>query len=495
MNYDFRQPDAIGLAVQYLNKKFDTNIKTEYYEKIRTWREWWEGYVPSVHSYRELGVDNAPRMRELYRLGMAKRITEDWASLLLNEKTTITVDDEKSSAWLVGDDAEQNMGGVLGYNNFWAEANELLEKSFAYGTGAFIARADGAKVSESGAVVPDAECKANIEYLDALSIIPLSVEKSKITEVAFVSQFTKRGKDYIYLETHTKADNGNYQIENEYFILEGGKMKPAELPDGIAAKIDTGSDIPWFSFLYPNITVNINTCNGLGMSVYANALDNLKGVDIAFNNFIRDFKLGGKKVFYNKSMFQTSEDGKTITPDDVVQQLFQMVGDGLDFDAKTMVQEFNPTLRVAENKDGVQAQLDYLSFACGMGTHRYQFEQSGIKTATEYSGERQDLVQHAQRHAIVLESALKQLCKALLYIGKAFCGADVDPETNITVSFEDGFIIDDVAARENDRQDIRDGVLNKWEYRQKWYGESEEEAKAAINDMKTATENPFRFVG
>lgn len=485
--------DVIGLSVGYLNKKYNTNISTEYYTKIRTWREWWEGYVDSVHSYRELGIDGTARKRELYRLGMAKRITEDWAALLLNEKTTITAEHNNSAVWLMGDDSEQGTGGVLGANNFWAEGNELLEKAFAYGTGAFVARADGAKVNDNGAVIPDPNCKAAIEYIDALSIIPLSIEKSRITEAAFISEFIKRGKTYIYIETHTKGDNGNYIIENEYFLLDGMEMKKADLPDDIAPKIDTGSPLPWFSFVYPNITCNIKECNGLGMSVYANALDILKATDIAYNNFVKDFKLGGKKVFYNKAMLQTNSEGKTITPDDVAQQLFQQVGDGMDFDAKQMVQEFNPSLRVAENKDGVQAQLDYLSFKCGMGTKRYQFSASGVKTATEYNGERQELVQHANRHAIVLERALKTICQALLYIGKAFCGADVDPDTPISIQFEDGFVIDDVAARENDRQDIRDGILQHWEYRVKWYGETEEKAKAAIEGMQTAQNNPFSF--
>lgn len=489
--------DVIGLVVGYLNKKFNTNISTEYYTDIRNWRQWWEGYVESVHSYRELGVDGSARKRELYRLGMAKRITEDWAALLLNEKTTIVTEDNNSSKWLLGDDSEQGTGGVLGDNNFWAEGNELLEKAFAYGTGAFVARADGATVNENGAVIPNAECKAGIEYVDALSIIPLSVEKSRITEAAFISEFTKRGKDYIYIETHTKGENGNYIIENEYFLLDGMQMKKADLPENIAPKIDTGSPRPWFAFIYPNITCNIRTNNGLGMSVYANALDSLKAVDIAYNNFVKDFKLGGKKVFYNKSMLQTKTDDKgevhTITPDDVVQQLFQQVGDGMDFDAKQMVQEFNPALRVQENKDGVQAQLDYLSFKCGMGTKRYQFQANGVKTATEYNGERQELVQHAQRHAIILESALKTLCKALLYIGKEFCNAPVDPDTPININFEDGFVIDDVAARLNDLQEMRDGIMQKWEYRAKWYGETEEEAKAAIEGMQTQQINPFGF--
>jgi hypothetical protein len=55
-------------------------------------------------------------------------------------------------------------------------------------------------------------------------------------------------------------------------------------------------------------------------------------------------------------------------------------------------------------------------------------------------------------------------------------------------------VIDDETRRERDRQDVREGLMNAWEYRVKWYGETEEEAKAAINGMKTATENPFGFM-
>ena len=484
--------DIIGLAVKYLNKKLGANISTEYYENIKTWRAWWEGYVDDVHSYRELGVDNSARKRKLFRLKMAKRISEDWASLLLNEKTTIAVDHKGSSLYLQGEDG---MGGVFADTNFWTEGNELIEKAFAFGTGAFLARAEGVKVNGSGAIVADAGCKPGIEYVDALSIIPLSVVKSRIVEAAFVSEFIRKGKTCCYIETHTKDEAGNYVIENECFAIEGGELKPCDLPEGMAEKISTGSPLPWFAIVYPNIANNIRNNNGLGISVYANATDNLLGVDIAFNNFIKDFKLGGKKVFYNKAMLQTDDKGKMITPDDVAQQLFQQVGDGMDFDAKSMVQEFNPSLRVTENKDGVQAQLDYLSFKCGMGTHRYQFESGGVKTATEYSGERQELVQHANRHMIPLEAAIKSLCAAILYIGKTFAGADCDPETAITVQFEDGFVIDDETRRERDRQDVRDGLMNKWEFRVKWYGETEEEAKAKLNDMQTATENPFGFMG
>ena len=488
-----KDTDVIGLAVSYLNKKHKAKVSTSYYdEHIKVWRAWWEGYVEAVHSYRELGVDGVARKRQLYKLNMAKRVSEDWAALLLNEKTTLTLEHSPSSVFLQGEDGA---GGALGANNFWGEANELLEKAFAFGTGAFVARAENAKIDANGRVVPDKECTVGIEYVDAMHIIPLSVSKSRVTECAFVSTFTRRGKDCCYIETHLKNDEGNYIITNECFLIEGGNLKADALPEGVAEEINTNSSIPWFTLFSPNITNNIRDNNGLGLSVFANATDELAAADIAFNNFVKDFKLGGKKVFYNKAMLKSGEDGQAITPDDVAQQLFQQIGDGLDFDAKTMVQEFNPSLRVAENKDGVQFALDNISFKCGMGAHRYQFGASGVKTATEYTGERQELVQHANRHMINIKTALQALCRAILYIGKTFCGADTDEETTITVAFEDGFIVDAQAERENFRQDIRDGLREPWEYRVKFFGETEAEAKAVLAGMQTAQTNPFNFGG
>lgn len=488
-----KDTDVLGLAISYLNKKHNAKVSSTYYdENIKLWRAWWEGYVEAVHSYRELGVDNAPRKRHLYRLNMAKRVCEDWAALLLNEKTTLTLEHSSSSAFLQGEDGT---GGVLGANNFWGEANELVEKAFAYGTGALVARAENARIDGRGNVIPDVNCKVGIEYVDAMHIIPLSVSKSQITECAFVSTYTKRGKDCCYIETHLKDEKGNYVITNECFLIDGQSLKADVLPEGMAAEINTGSPIKWFAIFSPNMTNHIRDNNGLGISVYATALDALAAADIAFNNFVKDFKLGGKKVFYNKEMLKTNAEGKTITPDDVAQQLFQQVGDGMDFDAKSMVQEFNPSLRVAENKEGVQFALDNISFKCGMGAHRYQFGASGVKTATEYTGERQELVQHANRHMITIKAAIKDLCRAILYIGKTFCKADTDAETGITVSFEDGFIIDAQAERESFRQDIRDGLREAWEYRVKFFGETEEQAKAILAGMQTAQNNPFNFGG
>lgn len=476
--------------LQYLNKKYGTNLQTQYYNHIRLWKAWWRGYVKSFHRYYELDGERKLE-RKLYSMKMAKKVCEDWASILLNEKTEIAIADKASSTFVQG---EKQVTGVLGENDFWSKGNELVERAFYSGTGAFVLRLLNAPVNASGTILRGPESRIAITYLDAPYIFPISTQAGRITEAAFASVQLVHGKYQIYLEEHTRGKDGLYVISNELFAYDDGSFRPLPLPDGIAPVINTGSAIPWFSIIEPNLSNNLPYSNGMGLSIYANAIDELQNVDIAFNNFVKDFKLGGKKVFYDQSLTRHNEKGAVITPDDMAQQLFLTVpsGNGLDDDSKLPLHEYNPALRVEENTKGIQAALDYLSFKCGLGTRFYAFNGGTIQTATQYTGERQDLVQNANKHYIVVERALQNLVRGILYIGREFLGQPVDENCDIEIQFEDSYIIDKEQERERDRQDVRDGLMQKWEYRVKWYGENEEEAKAALGPA-VDLQNPFGF--
>ncbi len=470
----------IQAVVNILNKDFNANIPADYYTRIELWRQWWAGYVKAFHTYREMQENGGYKSRDLYSLRMAKKICEDWASVLLNEKTEIVIDDKATSEFLQGDDGT---GGVFGRINFWEEANALVEKAFYSGTGAFVLKLDGLTVSDEGNVESSPEAAIRMEYLPGFCMVPLSKRYGIITEAAFVSERTERGKPYVYMEIHT-LENGLYVIENRYYSSEGNNLKLAELPPGIAPRFITGSPLPFFSVIRPNMVNPYKNNLGLGCSVFSQAVDNLKGVDLAFNNFCRDFRLGGKKVFYNRELTKqagVTADGEPIyiAPDDMMQQLFVSIGDDV-VDEKKLVHEFNPSLRVEDNKNGVQAQLDYLSFKCGLGTRHYRFDgaAAGPITATQYTGEKQELKQNAAKHGIVVEKALQDIVRAVLWAGKNILGQPVNPDAGITVEFSDGYIVSDEEKKAEDRQDILNGVMQRWEYRVKWYGEDEAEAKA-----------------
>ena len=102
----------VAAFIEYLNKTKGLQIDASYYAKIEKWRQWWQGYVPSVHNIKITREDGEHKRRRA-SLRMPKRVCEDWANLLLNDKTTFQIGDAATAAYLLGSD-EQQTGGLCG---------------------------------------------------------------------------------------------------------------------------------------------------------------------------------------------------------------------------------------------------------------------------------------------------------------------------------------------------------------------------------------------
>ncbi len=489
--------------IDYLNKTKGWNLQSDYYAYINKWKEWWEGYVPSFHEYKEVGLDGNRHKRRLFRMGMAKKVCEDWASLVLNDKTTFTISDKATKEWLCGNDDQT--GGMLQKLNFWNNANKLGELTFRSGTGAFVLSCENVMIQD-GQMIPSKQASLFLDYNPAECILPITIKHNEIVECAFLSEVVVQGKQCIYLQIHTlensKTDDGvaenTYVITNEYYEAVNSNeaietYHPAPLPAGMARSVHTGSPYPWFGIIRPNIVKNILGGTGMGMAVYSEALDQLMHCDTAFNNYHRDIHLGGKKVFYNKKLIQerVNEKGEVIkiAPDDVQQQLFY-VDANEDPDTPAAVYDYNPLLRAEENSKAVQDALDYLSFKVGLGTHHYQFTNGGVRTATEYTGSRQDMVQNANKHQTEMEHGLISIIRALIYAGKNVCGEAVNPDCDIMVNWDDSYITDNETQRQNDKQDALDGFIPKYKYNMRWHGMSEEDARKSVEEAEEENKQP-----
>lgn len=183
----------ISLILRHIEETYGYKCSNSYYQKVNEWEDWWRGTVESFHIFYEKSEKSTQR-RELYRLGMAKKICEDWASILLNEKTEITADHKASDKFL-----NDEKSGIFALNDFWSGGNGLVETAFRSGTGAFLLRLENGK-------------KIRIQYLPASQIIPLSVQGRQVTEAAFFSVETNKGKECLLLELHT-LEQGKYVIK------------------------------------------------------------------------------------------------------------------------------------------------------------------------------------------------------------------------------------------------------------------------------------------
>ena len=475
--------------ISWLNNKFGYSLTNDYYEKIKEWTDWWKGFHEPFH---RISFENGEkkRHRDMYTMKMAKKVSEDWAAILINDKTFVKLDDKQSQKFLIGDTEN---GGVFGSNNFWDQANDLMEKMMYSGTGAVVIRLKNALFNKTGKLKYSPDTRIDLNYIAAGQIIPLTVDNGDITEAAFCSELCIKGQSRIYLEIHRLEDK-KYVIENHMFKSDKDEaLEEIELPDSVPKILYTGSDKPWFAICTPAIVNPYGNNNGLGCAVFANAIDNLKGVDLAFNNFNSDFWLGQKKVFLNKNMLAEMSGGKKVAPDEVNQQLFYFIGETIDTDGKQLVQEHNPDLRVTDNTAGVQAQLDYLSFKVGFGTKHYQFNAGTAVTATQYSGDKQDLIQNAHKHFIRVESFLHRLVKTILWIGHNYIDKSVKEDAHISVIFDQSPLVDEVAERQRDKDDVAAGLMQKWEYRVKWYGETEQQAKKILADSEPTDDELMGF--
>ncbi len=462
--------------IEFVRKKYGCAVSGEFYAQIDIWKSWWKGYYQPFHDYT---VFNGLKRikRKFYTLEMGRKVCQDWASILLNEKTECIISDKSASEFVQG---KRGNKGVFGDNFFWKQGNRLIEKAFATGTGAVTLRLEGAV--QNGRKVSGG--KIRMSYISAEHIIPISCRSGVITEAAFCSEHIIKGKRYFHLEAHV-LENDCYVIRNHFFRENSAVIEEEKLPEGIVKEFNTGSAVPWFSVISPNIENIIDNNGGLGISVLHGSLDVLKGIDFAYNNFCKDFELGGKKVFMLRDLIETDVDGNPVAPDDVGQQLFTLVNrDSMETSGSSasdkFIYEFNPALRVQENIDGIQAQLDYLSFKCGLGNKHYQFNSGSVVTATQYTGDKQDLLQNAHKHYITVEPFLLSLVRSVIHIGNRYCGLNAAEDSEIEIVFDKSVVIDEASERECDRQDVRDHIMPAWEYRMKWYGETEDEAKKKL---------------
>lgn len=435
---------------EYLKKQGFNVAEDETTKLIDVWQSWYKGYVKDFHHYTVYnGVDVVKKDR--YRLNMAKTISEDWANLLLNEKVKI----------YTGTDFDKELEKVFEYNNFRVKGNQLIELAFALGTGAFVQYLDA-----SGEVV--------IDFIRAGMIFPLSWDNGYVNECAFGSMRERDGKKQYYIQIHKLNEQNTYVIENHIVDAETGDE--IELDEGLLPEVDTGSEIPLFQIITPNIVNNIDLDSPYGISVYANAIPQLKGCDIVYDSYINEFDLGKKRIMVPLSMakIQMGENGVTKPVFDKNDTVFYALPGDRNGDGK--IDTFDPQIRADEHDKGINKALDLLSFKCGMGTGRYRFENGTVKTATEVISDKSELYQSLKKHEIVLDSALTDMVKAIGQLK----GETIE---KVSIDFDDSIIQDKETERQQDRQDVAMGVMPPWEYRAKWYGETEKEAKAKIPEQ------------
>ena len=418
---------------QYLESQQYNTVPDETYSHIDEWLEWYQNDVKKFHHYKVYN-GAVTTEQERFRLGMAKTICEDWANLLLNEKVSIKAGDYST-----------RLEEVMASNKFRVNGNRLIELAFALGTGAFVEYMGG-------------DDEIIIDYIRADMIYPLSWDNGEITECAFGSTRVVDGKERVYLQIHRfgNPEEGetadSYYLENKYLDAESGKE--IEPPEDIIPLINTGSRIPLFQILTPNIYNNIDMDSPLGVSVFSNAISQLKGCDVVYDSYINEFILGRKRILVPIAMakIQMEKEGIRQPTFDSKETVYYMMPGDRESDMK--LTEVDMSIRAQEHELGIQRSIDLLSFKCGMGTGRYRFENGGVKTATEVISDKSDLYQNRQKHNLLVNDAIQSVVRAVSFL-------DTGTVVEATIDFDDSIIEDSNATIDKNIKLVNGGLRSK----------------------------------
>lgn len=456
---------------------------TEVYAHMEIWRAWYQGHYPKFHDYLQYnGRKKIKRHRKALR--MAKKVCEDHANLLMNEKVLITMDNKK---------VQEKVDAALLANDFRVQANKLVELAYALGTGALVEHDDG-------------EGNILMDYVRGDMIFPLNWDGDAVSDCAFASVKTFSCRPFIYLNIH-KLEAEEYVIYNKLIPLDASgsavmlgsmdppakgqasKTKPAPTeepadPDtkmlfgDMTPEYHTNSKTPRFQFIGPNQANNIDLGSPLGISVYANSLDLLEGIDLIYDSYCNEFRLGKKRIIVPQSMLalMQQDDETWMAFDDNDTEFYGLKMDG----DKQELKEINMELRITDHDQGLQRFLNLLSSKTGLGNDRYSFDAGVVKTATEVISEKSELFQTLKKNELVLDTALKGMCKAIAEI----CGITAAFKT--TINFDDSIIEDTDAKRTRMQALVTQGKFPLWRYLHEYEGYDEKEAKAIVAEMEAA---------
>ena len=461
-----------------LSKKGINLVVGDIYDFQEIWLEWYRGNVNDFHYYNEV-VNGQEVQMERLTMNMPKKVCEDISKLLWTEKTRIDLSNQKATKrlWDVLDSKE---------NSFTINFPVFLEKALAIGTGALVEYKNG-------------QGNTIIDYLTGDVIIPYKYTNSYINGLITISRFTEQARKKTIYFTHItyheydgityRKYNELYKSENELELgkeIDFGSMFPNVEP---LEEIET--DTPRFQVFKPNIANNLDLNSPMGISVLANSIDRFKGIDIKYDSFFREFKLGKKRILVDptamKGTMQSDAEGNVR-----LVQYFDSNDEayvGINGMEGQPVKEIDLSIRTQEHIDGINADLNWLSSNIGLGNNFYKFDNAGLRTATEVISENADAFRTKVHYDLIVNDVIYDLVKVI-------CEMEGIKTNNITIVPDDSIIEDKNSEQLRALQEVSQGLRSKKSYLIEIKGMTEEEAQTeleGIQEEKISNQEAFGF--
>lgn len=453
------------------NYNYNPEVKDIMASYIEQWKSWYAGNVKNFHKYF---IYNGKKKvdQKRFTMNMAKEISEEWADILWSEKCNISFENNE---------AESKIDELINELDLYVLLNNAIEKAGALGTEGAVVSVYDIISNEDGMTLDVSDAKTRVDLVDVDWIFPLSWNNKGITECAFGSIEYIKGKKHVVLSVHLIDERtGNYIIKNHLFSDNNGNLTEIKGIDDTINEFDTKSNVKWFSIFKPLITNNLFNNSPLGIPYYANAIDNLKAVDIAFDALKNEIVDGRKRTFVRADMFNydSGEQKLVFDPNDTT--VYQLPSGATKDD---LIQSDSDALRTTELIDTLNTQLNILGKKCGFGENYYHFDGQSLQTATQVVSSNSKMFRRKKKLEVGYESAIFDLFNAIAYASSEFGQYNINAD-GLKVTFDDSIVEDKESESIRARAEVSAGLKSKVEYRVQIFGETEEIAKKKIAEIE-----------
>ncbi len=339
-----------------------------------------------------------------------------------------------------------------------------------------------------------------IDIVQADKFYPIAYDsKGDIVSAAFVEDKIIQDTKYSRIEKHIKTPTG-YTITNECSKgMPGssiGTVCPlSEVPEWAELEPTvniTGIDHPLFAYFSIPQGNTEEPTSPLGVSVYARAVNQIKEADILYDLLLWEYEGSALAVNASTDAFAKDKYNNVRLPDGR-ERLYIQNEIPLESDQK-LLETFAPELRDEAYKRGLNEILRVIETNCGLAWGTLSDANLEAKTATEIKMNKQRSYSTVTDIQKSLQNALDALIVAIDEFANLYKLAP-SGEYETSYVWDDSIVVDAEAERARDLQEVTAGLMAKWEYRVKWYGEDEETARKNIEDNRQPTDNEIMGFG
>ncbi|MBQ7798722.1 MAG: hypothetical protein IJ371_06335 [Clostridia bacterium] len=452
------------------NYNYNPDVRNILQSYIEQWKSWYAGNVKNFHNYFIYNGKKKVNQKR-FTMNMAKEISEEWADILWSEKCNIS---------LKNDQSQEKVNELINELDLYVLINNAIEKAGALGTEATVVSVYDIVENEDGMVLDVTNAKTRVDLVDVDWIFPLSWTNKGITECAFGSIEYIKGKKHIVLSVHLLNDAGNYVIKNHLFSDNNGNLTEIKDTENTISEFDTKSNVKWFSIFKPLLTNNLFNNSPFGIPYYANAIDNMKAVDISFDALKNEILDGRKRTFVRADMFNYDDGTQSLVFDPNDTTVYQLPAGATKDD---LIQSDSDDLRTDKQTNTLNTQLNILGKKCGFGENYYHFDGQTLQTATQVISSNSKMFRRKKKLEVGYESSIFDLFKAVAYASSKFGQYDINAD-GLKITFDDSIVEDKEAESIRARAEVSAGLKSKVEYRMQIFGETEEIAKQKIDDIK-----------